>query len=144
MKRDGDTQRSRMLERIAACVLQAEGKRAARVRVVCVTNRAIQKLNRTFRGKDVPTDVLSFDERPHGLLTDDKNFLGEVVVAPAYIRAQAREVGVPFTEELVRMTIHGTLHLLGYDHEKTRDATRMFARQEIYVAQFTKKYSNTL
>lgn len=127
------------LERVAALVLRAEGKRAAQAAVQCVTQKKIQELNRIWRGIDAPTDVLSFDEQAGGLPTDEKNFLGEIVLCPTYIRTQARAVGVAFVEEILRLTIHGALHLLGHDHAKKPEAKIMFAKQEKYVIKYLKR-----
>ncbi|MDX9731677.1 MAG: rRNA maturation RNase YbeY [Bdellovibrionales bacterium] len=92
--------------------------------LVFVSRNEIQNLNRTYRGKDKPTDVLSFDGIEEGSL-------GELVFSLAVIKKQAREHGLTDQVELGYMILHGILHLLGYDHEQQeREATRMFRLQD--------------
>ena len=76
----------------------------------------IHTLNREFRGKDKPTDVLSFPfSSPRGKADPH---LGDLAISVDTLKRQAREYGVSVEEELLRLLIHGTLHLFGYDHEK--------------------------
>jgi len=92
--------------------------------VAFVTNDEIKNLNKTFRGKNKPTDVLSFE-------SDDSTSLGELAIAPAVISVQAREHGLLVREELGYMILHGFLHLLGYDHELSEhQSRRMFKLQD--------------
>lgn len=89
--------------------------------IAFVSKDEIRRLNREFRGKDKPTDVLSFEGEG----------LGELAISPEVISKQAREHGLLVREELGYMVIHGFLHLLGYDHETNeRDARRMFKVQD--------------
>lgn len=77
--------------------------------------RAMADMNRRFRGKGGPTDVLAFPdgtERPDGTA-----YIGDVVIAAPVAQAQARVAGIPFEAELRRLLLHGLLHLAGYDHE---------------------------
>lgn len=77
--------------------------------------RAMAGLNRRFRGKSGPTDVLAFSDgtgRPDGT-----PYLGDVVIAASVAEDQAREAGIPFEAELRRLLLHGLLHLAGFDHE---------------------------
>lgn len=93
--------------------------------VAFVTKTEIQKLNRTYRGKNKPTDVLSFEGDP---VNGD---LGELAISPEVISKQAREHGLLVREELGYMVLHGILHLLAYDHETgERDAKTMFDLQD--------------
>src|SRR4051812_4758750 len=78
--------------------------------VAIVSDARVRALNRKFRKKDKPTDVLSFP-------SDEKGFLGDVVIAEGVARRQAREAGHPLATELRVLALHGLLHLLGYDHE---------------------------
>ena len=115
-------------------VLAAEGVAHAEVSVEVVGERRIRDLNREHRGKDEVTDVLSFpleeaDEEP-GVLDDDDGpprLLGDVVICARRALRQARAAGLPPTLELALLLVHGTLHLLGYDHEV--DAGQMALRQ---------------
>jgi len=97
-----------------------------------VNDRAIKLLNRTFRGVDKTTDVLSFPQQEGYKLQNKKGsqlksslrtphfILGDIVINLHGARRQAIEQGITLNEELKRLTIHGLLHLLGYDHEKSR------------------------
>ena len=83
--------------------------------VIFVGTAAMRRLNREWRKKDNATDVLSFaygDE-----LVDGMSFLGEIVIAPEIAARQAAKCGVPQEREIGKLIVHGTLHLLGYDHE---------------------------
>ncbi|HWQ59847.1 MAG TPA: rRNA maturation RNase YbeY [Candidatus Fimivivens sp.] len=89
------------------------------VGIALVTDEAIAELNRTYRDKAVPTDVLSFSEHEgEDIRPDDEGSisLGDLVISPDFVRRAAEGDGVPFNKELVFVVSHGTLHLLGYDH----------------------------
>ncbi len=96
----------------------------AEISVALVDKAAMTSLNLKFRGLDAPTDVLAFDLGENGELS------GEVVIAPHVAAEQADEEGIPASEELEQLLVHGLLHLLGYSHETEEDAKRMFDRQE--------------
>jgi probable rRNA maturation factor len=101
-----------------AAWLQSVAPRAARgaMTVALVSDARVRALNRRFRRKDAPTDVLSFPG-------DAGAYLGDVVIASGVARRQAREAGHSLQTELRVLALHGLLHLLGYDHE--RDGGRM-------------------
>ena len=86
------------------------------VTVAIVANTRVRELNRRYRGKDVPTDVLSFP-------ADEPGELGDVVIALGVARRQAAQAGHSLAAEFRVLALHGLLHLLGYDHE--RDAGQM-------------------
>jgi probable rRNA maturation factor len=89
----------------------------------------MKKLNQQFRGRDYATDVLSFEGQ--GLSDDGGAVLGELVLCMPVIKRQAKEHGLSLNEELGYMVLHGILHLLGFDHERTRaEAARMFKVQD--------------
>ncbi len=94
--------------------------------VLVVDDAAIRRLNRTWRGKDQATDVLSFEQdRRTGLL-------GDVVISLDTARRQALEGGRPLSQELARLLVHGLLHLAGHDHLESAEARRM-ARAEVQL-----------
>ena len=86
------------------------------VTVAIVSDARVRALNRQYRKKDTPTDVLSFPAQERG-------FLGDVVIASGVAARQAREAGHSLAIEVRVLALHGLLHLLGYDHE--RDDGRM-------------------
>jgi probable rRNA maturation factor len=117
---------------IASWAAAALGARAAgaEIAVQVVTPAAIRRLNRDYRGKDKPTNVLSFPSTaPAGALPRP---LGDIVICPAVLKQEAREQGTPERAHWAHLVVHGTLHLVGYDHEDDADAARM-ERREITV-----------
>jgi len=86
-----------------------------------------RRLNRTWRGKDKPTNVLSF--------TADAPVLGDLAICAPVVAREAREQGKTPATHWAHMVVHGVLHLLGYDHENDRDAERMEARETKILAQ---------
>jgi probable rRNA maturation factor len=97
--------------------------------------------NERFLDRTGPTDVLAFpvEELLPGVVPDHDPqgpplMLGDVVVAPAYVRRQAQEYGVSYEDEMALMVIHGILHLLGYDHIDEDEAERMEERERRLLA----------
>lgn len=93
------------------------------ISLVFLDPQPAKKLNKQYRNKDYPTDILSF--------VGTEPSLGELVMCPQVLMAQALEQKHSFRQETLYMVIHGTLHLLGFDHEKNQaKAKEMFALQE--------------
>lgn len=92
--------------------------------VAFVSPQEMRRLNRTYHSEDRVTDVLAFG---------GEGELGELIMCPSYVKAQAKRAGEPFRRELTRVLVHGTLHLLGHDHATPREAERMFGMQEEIV-----------
>lgn len=99
---------------------------AARCEIVFTTDEAIRALNGRFRGKDAPTNVLAF---PSGEPEDGPapRALGSVALAHGVMAREAAERGIPIGHHTTHLTLHGLLHLLGYDHEAEEDRLRMEA-----------------
>lgn len=112
---------------LAAC-----GIERAEVSAVLSDDGRMQALNRRWREQDKPTNVLSFPaaEDPAG----DPPFLGDVVLAFETIRREAVLEEKAFLQHLSHLAVHGTLHLLGYDHERESDATRMEEQERKILA----------
>ncbi len=105
------------------------------VSVTFTDPEGIHDLNRRFRGVDAPTDVLSFPLLEEGI-TPMGRMLGDIVLSLARCREQAEEFGHGFDRECAFLTVHSTLHLLGYDHETGEgDEQDMRARQTAIVAE---------
>lgn len=130
---------------IDACVKACRFPRPASVHVTLVGNRAIRALNRSHRGKDAVTDVLSFPSlswcsgKPVLTAGDidpetGRCFLGDLVVCMPRMRLQAVDYGHGEARELAFLAAHGALHLLGLDHERPEEEADMFARQEAVLA----------
>ena len=99
-----------------ARLLQSLGQPDRALSVVFVGPQEIRSMNRCYRGKDYPTDVLSFS---YGRIKmEGRSFLGEIVIAPAIAVNHAIRYGITPEKEIRKLLAHGTLHLLGYDHER--------------------------
>jgi rRNA maturation RNase YbeY len=107
----------------------------AELSVALVGDAEIRRLNRDYRRKDAPTDVLAFAMR-EGLHADvHAGVLGDVVISLDTAARQAAARGVPIADEVRVLLAHGVLHLLGYDHERSpAEARRMFAKQRALLA----------
>lgn len=92
--------------------------------IVMLSSANMRKLNSEFRGKDYATDVLSF-----AAVEDEA--MGELALCPQVLKKQAKEHGLTYSQELGYMLIHGVLHLLGYDHERSKKEEKlMFTLQD--------------
>jgi probable rRNA maturation factor len=106
--------RTRAFERLLRRLLLRHRAGNPEITLAFVGERAIRTLNRRFMNKDKPTDVLSFPLRKNG--ADGRFYLGDIVIAVPLAFRQSRENGTSLERELARLTVHGFLHLLGYDH----------------------------
>jgi len=119
-------------ERAAAATLAAADLAGeTEVGITFVDEAAIKELNQRYRGKYEPTDVLSF---PMNETVKGDNgevlLLGDVIISLETVARWAQEEGCALVDEVARLVVHGTLHLLGYDHETEADAAQMKAREE--------------
>jgi len=122
------------VERLVTGVLEDLGVEGECALAVClVDDEAIRALNRTHRGLDSVTDVLSFPvDGLDPLPSDMERELGDVVISLAQARRQAEDEGVSEHEELTHLVVHGVLHLAGFDHET--DGGEMLEREDRLVA----------
>ena len=124
--------------RVVDLVLAREGiERPCMVSVSVVTDERMAQLNHRWRGKDRATDVLSLEcERPDdaNLASGEPCELGDVILAPAYVAAQAARFGTTPADEFLLLLVHGVLHLLGYDHLTDEEAGVMEAREDELLA----------
>lgn len=110
--------------------------------VTFVTNDRIQEINREYRDKDKATDVISFamEELGEGEIplsgVDMPRILGDIIISLAKAKEQAEDYGHSFIRELGFLSVHGFLHLLGYDHEIEEDEQKMFGRQKDILDEF--------
>jgi probable rRNA maturation factor len=101
----------------AAALAPAEGE----ISVMLADDAVLHDLNRTWRGIDAPTNVLSFPPRANGAL------LGDIAIAYETVAREAAEDGKPFVHHLAHLAVHGFLHLVGYDHQTDSQADAMEA-----------------
>ncbi len=104
------------------------------ISISLVNNEEIRRLNKEYRNIDKATDVLSFPlidfKKDKICMTSDRELLlGDIVISTDKTKEQAIEYGHSFKKELAFLLVHGTLHLLGYDHEIKSDEDKMLARQ---------------
>lgn len=92
--------------------------------VALLSDNSVKALNRKYRKINKPTDVLSFSGKTEKMPGLD-NFLGEIVIAKGVCQKQAKKHQHSFKKEFIILLIHGTLHLLGYDHKKDKQAVIM-------------------
>jgi len=128
------------LRRVARSVLDAEDVApAVEVEVVLADEPTVQDLNRLYRGKDEPTDVLSFaamESEAFLAAPDEAPSLGEVVICLPIAQSQASDAGRAAPGEIAHLLTHGLLHLLGYDHEEDEsESQRMKAREDELLTQ---------
>ena len=90
--------------------------------VLFTDNQEIQELNKLYRGKDSPTDVLSFSQIEGVELPIEEPSLGDVVISLERAQEQAADFGNNLEQEIFRLLVHGILHLFGFDHENVADA----------------------
>ncbi len=99
--------------------------------VVVTDDNAVAALNRQYRQVDAPTDVLSFPAgTPPVEFDDEPRYLGDLVIGYPYASAQASREGHALNDSLALLVVHGTLHLLGYDHDTLERRGKMWAAQE--------------
>jgi len=98
-------------------VLRAVDSARPDATIVFVSDAAIRKLNREFRGEDYASDVLSFPTKAEDFERENQSNLGEVVISVPRATVQAKQNGLRFSNEIEQLILHGLLHLCGYDHE---------------------------
>lgn len=109
----------------------------AELSVTFVTNERIQEINREYRDKDYPTDVISFalEEMGEGEMEivyeeEVPTILGDIIISVPKAKEQAEEYNHSFEREVGFLAVHGLLHLLGYDHETEEEEKEMFQKQK--------------
>jgi probable rRNA maturation factor len=108
------------------------GTRGAELSVILTSDRAIRTLNRRWRGRDTPTNVLSFPAPPAA--RGAPRHLGDIVIAFETVAREARAANKPLDHHVAHLALHGFLHLLGYDHESHRQAEAMERRERRILA----------
>lgn len=117
----------RLVGEVVATTLFLEKQKNVSVEVYLLTNHSIKEINKKFRKKDVATNVLSFENSEDPIFSKksgraNKEHIGEIYLAPQYIERKK--------EDIRALSLHGTLHLLGYDHKKQADYKKMEKKEE--------------
>jgi len=108
---------AKQLRELGERALRTIGSRKQAATIVFVSDAAIRKLNKQFRGKDQVTDVLSFPSEAEPFEAENQSQLGEVVISVQRAADQAKQNRLTFSNEVEQLILHGLLHLCGYDHE---------------------------
>jgi probable rRNA maturation factor len=122
-----------VLKRRAVKMLETLEIKGVELSIALVDDATIQELNRDFRKKDKPTDVLSFplqEMKPRATYPDVRGLIGDVIISVPTARKQAGERDRALLAELTMLLAHGVLHLLGWDHRTDREEARMTAATE--------------
>lgn len=125
---------TRAVQRAAEATLSSQGVgQRVELSITFIDDTVMQELNRRYRGKNKPTDVLSFSMNEE--IQEDGGkvlLLGDVVISLETAARWAESAGRDLTTEVVQLAVHGTLHLLGFDHQNDEEAARMdVAEREI-------------
>lgn len=124
----------RKVKRNSGVILKELGKEKEALSLLFVNDRGIRKINREFRKIDVPTDVLSFPVVKHSPHPDIQ-LLGDIVISVETAQKQAKSLGHSLEREITFLLIHGILHLLGWDHERSpQEAKKMYKKQREILA----------
>jgi probable rRNA maturation factor len=117
---------TRVVKSLVRCAVQeaaaVTSTRGAELAIVLTNDSAIRLLNRDWRGTDAATNVLSF---PAESIGGDPPLIGDIILAYETIAREARDEGKLFAHHLAHLTVHGFLHLNGYDHQRSKDADAM-------------------
>ena len=140
IKQSGNTQvlpsslKKQLRQSVQLTLIRMKGDPSSEVSLLLTDDKTIQGFNRDFRGMDQATDVLSFsflDEKNQGVMHEDRDaqtiplLLGEIIISTERAALQAAEYGHSIEREIVFLTVHGMLHLLGLDHEEEKERIAM-------------------
>lgn len=122
------------LDEVITYTLEVEKASGAELNVIIVDDEYIHKINKEYRGVDRATDVISFALEDVPDICLDHRVLGDIYISIDKARAQASEYGHSLKRELCFLTVHGVLHLLGYDHMKSKEDEKiMFDKQDMIL-----------
>lgn len=122
------------LKKVIKRTLKHENVKNVYFSIIFVDESEIQKINKEYRGIDKVTDVISFAlEDNSNIVYKDIRVLGDIYICIPRMLEQAESYGHSIKRELSFLTVHGLLHLLGYDHMKKEDEEEMFALQELIL-----------
>lgn len=135
---------------LAIRILRASGCAHASLSLLLVGDRFMQRLNRFYRRKDRTTDVLAFPVRKYSARPAPRvprpapALLGDIVISLPRAERQAAQAGHTLEREMAVLVIHGLLHLLGYDHERSASEARRMSRRERAIARALRTISKRI
>lgn len=125
----------RVFSTVAKKVLLGENRETETISLAFVNKEEIRKLNKKFRRRNKPTDVLSFELKESFGTVQDKKYLGEIIICPEVVKENAKKYKVSAKREMLKVFVHGILHLCGYDHERSdKEAEEMEERERRYLS----------
>lgn len=124
----------RQFEKWVQAALQGRRSKRKQVNIQLFDPVQARQINKTFTGKDYATNVLSFPYEP--LPGEKTAVLGDIVICPAIVASEAKEQGKKLRDHFAHLTVHGVLHLLGFDHKDESDATKMEDQERLVLATF--------
>ncbi len=124
----------RQFEKWVQAALQGRRSKRKQVNIQLFDLVQARQINKTFTGKDHATNVLSFPYEP--LPGEKTAVLGDIVICPAIVASEAKEQGKKLRDHFAHLTVHGVLHLLGFDHKEESHATKMEDQERLVLATF--------
>ena len=124
----------RTFEKWVRAALQGQRSKRRQVNIQLFDLAQARAINKTFTGKDYATNVLSFPYEP--LRGEKTALLGDIVICPSIVGKEAEEQGKRLRDHYAHLTVHGVLHLLGFDHQNEAEATRMENHERRILAEF--------
>ena len=124
----------RTFEKWVRAALQGRRSKRRQVNIQLFDLVQARQINKTFTGKDYATNVLSFPYEP--LPGEKTAVLGDIVICPSVVASEAKEQGKRPRDHYAHLTVHGVLHLLGFNHQDEADATRMEDQERLVLATF--------
>ena len=138
-----DIKELEIIEKLVNYALECELVNNAECNIILVDNKKIHEINKEYRKIDRPTDVISFAlEDSNDFQYEDFRLLGDIYISLDKVKEQAEIYGHSFLRELAFLTVHGILHLLGYDHMEKEDEKIMFEKQEVILNGYGIKREN--
>lgn len=120
-------------------ILSALGCDNHEISIVITDDAQVRDLNRTYRGKDTPTNVLSFPMQEGEFSEITPGLLGDVVISLDTARAEAAAAGISTDERMSQLLIHGILHLMGFDHELGEDQAQEMEKKSLELLRLVEK-----
>lgn len=126
------------LKKVAKVVLEGERKKESNLSVALIGSQRMRKLNKKYLGKNRVTDVLAFGKNKKFPASETE--LGELVICLREVKKNVKRFKLPFEKELAQVLIHGILHLLNYNHERSEKEVRlMMEKQKYYLSKISVK-----